>query len=521
MVRACHSRLLYAQAAILVPIATGQTYSKLNSGSLCSDYKIDDVVSENECFDTAASQLGLDSFTTLAINGLGFTGCVLNVDANILFYGTSSPGGLTLSTWEYICNGVPTTTTTTTRTISTVVTTSFVVAGPGYSLLDYYETCADYKIADLASADECFNDALPYLGLTNPTISLNGLGFTGCILNTDANTVLFSISTGGEGATAGNWKYICKGTATTTTTTSTTTTQTSTTTTSTTSTSTVTTSTVTTSTSTLTTTTSTTSTKTTSTSTRSTSTYTGSSSTTTSVTFTTTTETQTTTETSSTSTRSTATTTFSERAGFVGDDPLTLYGGAIRKFWLPDKEFVPLLQTSELHLLGAAISNGTEQWINRLVVTSTAGDPVLQVAIRSDIATSSRDNKPSDSFKTLNVTLDWLGGLSLKAIPPPEAYAYQWGRVVFAFGRVASPHFKIGEAEAEMVVVEGASCKIVLMSNPANGFEGELAHLAAEYAHLDFVLQMRSRDTCEGILPELWGVRPLSNSTKALLEQPQ
>eukprot|EP00418_Pyrodinium_bahamense_P031985 CAMPEP_0179155578 /NCGR_PEP_ID=MMETSP0796-20121207/75793_1 /TAXON_ID=73915 /ORGANISM="Pyrodinium bahamense, Strain pbaha01" /LENGTH=36 /DNA_ID= /DNA_START= /DNA_END= /DNA_ORIENTATION= len=36
------------------------------------------------------------------------------------------------------------------------------------------------------------------------------------------------------------------------------------------------------------------------------------------------------------------------------------------------------------------------------------------------------------------------------------------------------------------------------MAVAASGFEGPDAHLAAKYAHLDFVLQMRSRDTCEG-----------------------
>mmetsp|Transcript_3650 Transcript_3650/g.10022 ORF Transcript_3650/g.10022 Transcript_3650/m.10022 type:complete len:522 (-) Transcript_3650:77-1642(-) len=517
MVSACCNRVVTAHFALLVTIVESATYSRLNAGSLCSDYKIDDVVSQNECFVVAAGQLGLTGIPTLAVDGLGFSGCVYNTEGNYLMYGTSSDDGLVLSVWEYICNGIPTTTTTTTTTPGPTTTRLVIDYLAGYSLIDHFETCADYKIFDVPTAQECFTEALPYLGIVDVApIALDGLGFTGCVYNTASLRVLFSVTTGVSGTTSGFFKYICKGTATTTTTTTTVTTTTVTTSTSTVTTTTTTTTSVTTSTSTRTTSTATTSTVTSSTSTMTTTTETGSSSSTTTTTITTSTTTTSTTFTVSTSTLTTMTTTYTPFAGFVADDPLTFYGGITQKFWMPEQELVPLLQTDELRLLGAASSHGTEeQWITRLVVTGPAGEPVFQVAIRNDVASFSKDTTPSDSFKTLNITLDWLGGLPLKALPPLDAYAYQWGSVVFAFARV--PKLKVGKAPSEMVVADGTSARVVIMSTPAGGFEGAHAHLAAEYAHLDFVLHMKERDTCHGILPELWGLRPISNSTSAML----
>mmetsp|Transcript_107417 Transcript_107417/g.342248 ORF Transcript_107417/g.342248 Transcript_107417/m.342248 type:complete len:216 (+) Transcript_107417:138-785(+) len=212
------------------------------------------------------------------------------------------------------------------------------------------------------------------------------------------------------------------------------------------------------------------------------------------------------------------TTTYTEPTGFVGDDPLTIYGGVAKQFWLPEKELVQLLATSELSLLGSAFNYGSEQWINHLVLRGPSGEPVVRVAIRTDIEAIRKGEVPDDQFSTLNITLDWLGGVPLRAIPTPDSFAYQWGNVVFAFMRV--PEFYIGEAQVEMMVMEGVSARIVIMSVAGPNSEGEEAHLAARHAHLDFVLHLKEKATCEGILPEIWGLRPFSNATLAMLDVP-
>mmetsp|Transcript_136362 Transcript_136362/g.423721 ORF Transcript_136362/g.423721 Transcript_136362/m.423721 type:complete len:556 (-) Transcript_136362:57-1724(-) len=543
--------LMLTLAPVIAP-----TYTLLNPGSTCADYSINGIGSEAECFNAAKNAVGLSGLVTFSLNSSGFNGCIYNVDANLVLFGHSATS-LALSSWRYICDGVPTTTTTTTTTATTVTTTTVTlpaVTSDVYSLINHFENCAEYQLPDVDNSSECFDKARLYVGLSAvQAFELPGMGFTGCVYHTQNNYVLYGVQAGSTGGTSGAYKYICKGLATTTstftatstvtTTTSSTATTTATSTTSTTSSTTATsttsaTNTTTATTSTETTLTTSTSTDTSSTSTATTTTYTGSSSTfttetsststltltTSSTTTSTTTETFTaTTSTQSTSTQTTWTQTTSTfttipgaaSAGFVGDDPLTYFGDVTKQFWLPDGTLVELLSTPELRLLGSAFNVGSEQWINRLVLLGPAGEAVMQVAIRRDIATHKPEEAPADAFATLNVTLDWLGGLPLKAIPPPEAFAYTWGSVVFAFGRL--PHFRVGPAAAEVVVIEGTSARIVVTSVAASGFEGAEAHLAAEYAHLDFVLQMKQRDTCEGILPELWGLRPLSNETEAMI----
>lgn len=517
---------LWVAMLALARQAAGQ-FSLLNAGSECSDYYIPDVPSESVCFSTAQTAVGLAGVSTFRLDGAGFNGCVYNVEANLLMYGTSTQT-VKLNSWRYVCNGVATTTTTTTVSTSTVTTTTVTLMLDGFSLINHFETCAEYKISDIDNVNECFDVARPFVGLASlPTLQLDGMGFTGCVYNTAGNLILFGNTSGVVGAVSSFYRYICRGFATTTTTTTETSTTSTTTTTVTTSTSTITTTTtitttVTSTTSTLTTSTATTSTETTSTSTATTSTMTGSSSSTTTSTATTMTTETSTTWTSSTSTMTTITTTYTPPppgAGFVGDDPLTIYGGVAKQFWLPEGELVQLLATGEMRLMGAAFNQGSEQWINRLVLTDPSGEPVMRVAVRGDIEHVRRDEVPADHFTTLNITLDWLGGVPLKAIPSPDSYAYTWGNVVFAFMRV--PEFYIGEAQVEMMVIEGTSARIVIMSVAAPGFEGEgEAHLKARYAHLDFVLHLKEKGTCEGILPELWGLRPYSNDTLAMLEVP-
>jgi len=514
----------------LLPLASlagaSNLYSLVTPGNDCADYGIPDVATEADCFSVAAAAVGLSGKTTFRLDGAGFTGCLYNVDADLLMFGTSSQN-VKINSWRYVCNGEFTTTITTTVSTSTLTTTTFtdttitVQTGQGYSVIDFFETCSMYKIEDITSADECFSEAAPYVGLgAITTLPLNGMGFTGCVHNLAAGLVLYGNTSGVQGQTSGYFKYICRGIATTTTTTTETSTTTVTSTTATSSTSTVTTMTTSTSTVTTSTSTFTSTTATSSTSTRSTMTMTGSSSSrTTSTTSTFTTATYTT-VTSSTSTYTTMTTTYTPwwMAKFVGDDPLTYYGGVAQKFYLPDGALIELFATSEFRVRGAAFNLGPDQWIKRLVLESLEGEAVASVAIRSDLEGLKQGEVPDDHFSTLNISLDWLG-LPLKAIPTPDSYAYAWNNVVFAFMRV--PDFYIGEAQVEMMVIDGWSARVVIMAVAGPVEEGEDESLAARYAHLDFVMHLKQQDeTCEGILPEIWGLRPFSNTTLAMLEAP-
>lgn len=170
-----------------------------------------------------------------------------------------------------------------------------------------------------------------------------------------------------------------------------------------------------------------------------------------------------------------------------------------------------MLRTTEFELHGAAGRiQGQDQWINRLAVTDLDGRPVLSAAIRANLSDLNGSLDEGDFMESLNVTLHWLGGTPLTKMPSPDSYALRWGSLSFAFGAV--PHFKVGRARAEMVVIEGDSAWLTIIATGGEGPDVEKA------AHLDFALQLRGdRRACAGVLPEMWGLRPLSNKTVAML----
>lgn len=176
-----------------------------------------------------------------------------------------------------------------------------------------------------------------------------------------------------------------------------------------------------------------------------------------------------------------------------------------------------LLRTPEFHLLGVAMAKGEEQYITRIIIESPIGEPVLQVSIRDDIWNTSRAvMQGSGFFQTVRVNMDYLG-LPLTKMPSLSDYAYRWQTIAFAFSVV--PRLKVGKAQAEMIVVDGESARVVVMSAVPQALERQ-AEVAAQFAHLDFVIQLHGHDTCEGVLPELWGLRPRTEGTAALLESP-
>eukprot|EP00420_Gonyaulax_spinifera_P035981 CAMPEP_0197876094 /NCGR_PEP_ID=MMETSP1439-20131203/5165_1 /TAXON_ID=66791 /ORGANISM="Gonyaulax spinifera, Strain CCMP409" /LENGTH=477 /DNA_ID=CAMNT_0043495363 /DNA_START=106 /DNA_END=1536 /DNA_ORIENTATION=- len=469
-----------AVAALQVSPALG-VWTLLPSGSLCTDYQIPSATSAAECFTVAAPAVSLSGKATLEMNGLGFTGCVYNPEADTVMYGVSTNPG-SFGSIQHICNGIPTTTITTTMTTTTTQPTTLVGGSGIYTEIDFHLACiADFKVPDIGSAADCFGPAATYLGYQGmDTLELNGLGFTGCVHNYQANKLIYSETINGVGQTSYVYKYLCDGLATTTIT--------------------VTSTTKTTSTSTVTTATTTSSTKTSSTTTMSTST----------ISTTTRTSTGSSTSTRTTSTSTFTTTTMDPNAAFLGDDPITYYNNQMRRFYLPEGQMTRIFATPEVHLYVAAFRLGDEQYITRLALTSPEGDPVMQVAIRDGLEAFVPEEQDSGSFATMNVTLDWIGQ-SLTRMPAPDDFCYEWRTMQFAFARI--PNQKIGQAHAEIVIVSGRMGKIIIASTEALGFEGDQAHLGAKFAHLDFILQMKNKSTCEGILPELWGTKPMSDST--------
>merc|ERR1719188_2644953 len=70
----------------------------------------------------------------------------------------------------------------------------------------------------------------------------------------------------------------------------------------------------------------------------------------------------------------------------------------------------------------------------------------------------------------------------------------------------------IGAARRECMDFAGHSLHFLVCSTAANEYYGPWRHLAIRYAHLDLVVhEVRNLTAFEGVLPELWGLRPMSD----------
>uniref|UniRef100_A0A7S2ATF3 Subtilisin n=1 Tax=Alexandrium andersonii TaxID=327968 RepID=A0A7S2ATF3_9DINO len=225
MSRMTISRVAVALAALVAPpTLVGATFSRLAPGSNCDDFKIPDIGSKDECFNAAATALGISTPLKLQIDGVGFNGCAFNTVANALIYsvtpGATAANHASLPTLQFICNGVATTTTTvtTTATTGTTTTTSGIFAKLGGG-----SRCSDEGVPDVLSKEACFSAAQHLLGLGGATaMELNNVGFTGCLFNSAANMMMYG-TTPGVSSEANlklpTFEYVCSGIPTTTTTT--------------------------------------------------------------------------------------------------------------------------------------------------------------------------------------------------------------------------------------------------------------------------------------------------------------
>lgn len=216
---------------------------------------------------------------------------------------------------------------------------------------------------------------------------------------------------------------------------------------------------------------------------------------------------------------------------FLGSDPVAHYGSTNVKFWLPNFKLVSLLETSHIHLLGATFPGPTEdlQWFERFVITTPQSSRIVQVTIKKDIALNRTVKTPA--LTQLDVTLEDAPS-PLEAIKPIHVgkgghemwkdYSTPDGVVQFRIGRqLHSPPRHYSKA-FEYVYVQTPD--LVFNIAPAHAavefrkewFQNE-RRSAYQYAHLDihFIHQEGERHF-GGILPELWGVRPMSDRVHAM-----
>merc|ERR1712232_560408 len=217
-------------------------------------------------------------------------------------------------------------------------------------------------------------------------------------------------------------------------------------------------------------------------------------------------------------------------SGLVSGDPVTYHGDEKTEFVLPQYKLTSLLAMPDLNVLAEPLPGDgrPEQWIGRVLVTTrdTKPETVVDVRIKKHLQFFNRTTTHPNAFESIDVSLEWFEPYPrLRLLPPHDTYfTHHTGARVFA-GRLRHVHEELNlrVPRRELALIVGKYAKVAVFSASAHeyfGTDGAHQDLGRHYAHLDVeVLDIvRGQETFEGVLPELWGYRPISNETRAMVK---
>lgn len=212
-------------------------------------------------------------------------------------------------------------------------------------------------------------------------------------------------------------------------------------------------------------------------------------------------------------------------AATVSGDPVSWYGNLRTEFLLPIGQHTLLLQTPDMIVVAWPFQGkGEDQWIGKVVVASKTGDSVVEVDVQENLMKFDRNKIKANSFETLDVIIGPSASPSrLGQIPDfdeqvdhPEGLVLKFGRVTGTRGPVClqDRYFPCRET----VIVISKYAKVFIESSSAVEYFGS-SRDAVDHAHLDVqVTDMFQPESFSGALPEMWGLRPISASTKAMIK---
>jgi len=206
----------------------------------------------------------------------------------------------------------------------------------------------------------------------------------------------------------------------------------------------------------------------------------------------------------------------------AGDDPVAIFGKTKRDFSVPPGLLVPLLKAPDVTLHGTTFEGGGpwEQWFDRIVAVSPDSQRWVQVAVRKDLLAFNGSGLARGAFESLDVTLG-RGSLTepyatttLPGVDVPIPVSFLGANVIF---RKMHRHYStafttIGRARRECMDFTGTHLHFFVCAAAAGEYYGSKErHLAIKFAHLNLaIVETKNLTALEGILPELWGLQPLS-----------
>lgn len=211
--------------------------------------------------------------------------------------------------------------------------------------------------------------------------------------------------------------------------------------------------------------------------------------------------------------------------GIVSGDPVSWYGNLRTEFLLPIGRHTLLLQTPDMIVVAWPFQGkGEDQWIGKVVVASKTGDAVVEVDVQENLMKFDRNKIKPNAFETLDVIVGPGASPSrLGQIPDYDEQVDHPEGLVLKFARVTGTRGPVCLQDRyfpcrETVIVISKYAKVFIESSSAVEYFGSSKD-AVDHAHLDVqVTDMFHPETFSGALPEMWGLRPISAATKAMIK---
>jgi hypothetical protein len=195
-----------------------------------------------------------------------------------------------------------------------------------------------------------------------------------------------------------------------------------------------------------------------------------------------------------------------------GGDPFTTFHGKTTQYWPPLDTRVKLLQVDDVKLFGVSEDLRPEtdsQWFQKLILAKGKSDVVVT---HSAPATTLFPNSSSTKPNTLIASV--VSGNGWHKMTAGHQTTMD-GQVLLHFKNL-SP--KIGKGVKQALVIQTAGMNVTIHSAKAQKFKNKVKQI--KYVHLDMEVNGLDYDKATGVLPEIWGLRPMTTDVKAMMQKP-
>lgn len=215
----------------------------------------------------------------------------------------------------------------------------------------------------------------------------------------------------------------------------------------------------------------------------------------------------------------------------MGGDPFTSYEGRRAQFWLPTSKATTVITCDGMHLraqvFGSGIAGDNQQWFHGFVV-ELFGAEMLNVHVREHASMHNALRPHKDDGVDIGVeTVSAVSALraqrhsAIAGEPLNVLNVTVAGRDVrrTGAGEAGALAYTVSRADStEAVAVKVGRTEFTLFSSVAQKFAGAKA---AAFVHVDLKFTKIAAGDCSGPLPEIWGVKPMTEATAQMLQPPQ